>query len=315
MSGGGRPAAERVLSELRPLLAAAGLGLGVADISEPCPQPAGPAEAAEAATMPARRRLEFLAGRRAARRALRAVGQDCGEIPRSGRLPVFPPGRAASISHSAGVAVAVARPPGTALPLGCDLELRPLPRAAARLVLRADEEVLLSQEEQEELPRFPARPTCTTWSVTALFSAKEAAWKALAVPGGGRRVGSVNGHRAGPVDEQQTGPLNGRRAEPGDGRRARRPYERQARPGREHPAAAPDTGRHRDGPGDRRRTVPGEQPPPWSAGSLRDLRVDPSGDALLVRLRADPAHAVRVRVVHVGAGVFSYVLGRADAHD
>ncbi|MGZ3113367.1 enterobactin synthetase [Streptomyces sp. H62] len=321
MSGDGHPAAERALSELRPLLAAAGLGLGVAAVSEPCPEPAGPAEAAAAAAMPARRRLEFLAGRRAARRALRAVGLDCGEIPRSGRLPVFPPGRAASISHSAGVAVAVARPPGTAVPLGCDLELRPLPRAAARLVLRADEEVLLGQEEQEEqeeqgeLPRFPARPACTTWSVTALFSAKEAAWKALAVPKDGRQVGSVNGHRAGPGDDQQTGPLNGRQAEPVDGHRARRPHERQARPGREHPAAVPDNGRHRDGPGGRRRTVPGGQPPPWSAGSLRDLRVCPSGDALLVRLRAHPAHAVRVRVVRVGAGVFSYVLGRAGAHD
>ncbi|MFD0332642.1 hypothetical protein ACFQZ0_02275 [Streptomyces erythrogriseus] len=77
--------------------------------------------------MPPRRRLEFLAGRRAARRALRAVGLDCGEIPRSGRLPVFPPGRTASISHSTGIAVAVAGAPGRDLPLGCDLELRPLP--------------------------------------------------------------------------------------------------------------------------------------------------------------------------------------------
>lgn len=387
MSGGGHPAAERELSELRPLLAAAGLGLGVAAVSEPCPEPAGPAEAAAAASMPARRRLEFLAGRRAARRALRAVGLDCGEIPRSGRLPVFPPGRAASISHSAGVAVAVARPPGAAVPLGCDLELRPLPRAAARLVLRADEEELLGQEEQEGLSRFPARPAGTAWSVTALFSAKEAAWKALAVPGGERltvpgggrpavmeggglvvpvggrqagpvnirQVGSVNGHQAGrvdgqqaeptdehqagPTDEHQTGPLNGHQTGPVDGRRAgplngrqagpvdeqkagpvdelqaRPPHERQARPGCEHPAAAPHNGRRRQGPRGRHRTVPEGQPPPWSAGSLRDLRVCPSGDALLVRLRADPAHAVRVRVVRVGAGVFSYALGRAGTHD
>ncbi|WP_053849226.1 hypothetical protein [Streptomyces sp. NRRL B-24085] len=204
------------LTALRPRLLAAGLGLGVAAVSEPGAEPAGPAEATAAASMPEQRRLEFLAGRRAARRALRTVGLDCGEIPRSGRLPVFPPGRAASISHSAGIAVAVARGADGRLPLGCDLELRPLPRAAARLVLRADEEPLLA-----------------VWSVTALFSAKEAAWKALAV----------------------------------------------------------------------------------AEGSLRDLRASVCGDELRVCLRSDPAHAVRVRVVHIGAaigtaGVFSYVTGR-----
>ncbi|MFF3350421.1 4'-phosphopantetheinyl transferase superfamily protein [Streptomyces sp. NPDC002779] len=203
------------------------LGLGVAAVCEPGPQPAGPAEAAAAASMPPKRRLEFLAGRRAARRALRAVGLECGEISRSGRLPVFPPGRAASISHSAGIAVAVARAPGRDLPLGCDLELRPLPRGAARLVLRADEEALLGAGAQ-------------AWSVTELFSAKEAAWKAL--------VGPDGEHPAGPVE------------------------------------------------------------------SLRDLQVRPDGDGLRVCPRAEPAHAVRVRVVRVGAGVFSYVVGRADAH-
>ncbi|MFE2264868.1 4'-phosphopantetheinyl transferase superfamily protein, partial [Streptomyces griseosporeus] len=227
---GGAPA-EAVcgqLAALRASLAAAGLGLGVAHVDEADPEPAGPAEAAAAASMPPRRRLEFLAGRRAARRALRAVGLECGEIPRSGRLPVFPPGRAASISHSAGIAVAVARAPAQDLPLGCDLELRPLPRGAARLVLRADEEALLG-----------AGPAA--WSVTELFSAKEAAWKALAGgPDGERRAGAGAG------------------------------------------------------------------------GSLRDLRARPDGDGLRVCLRTAPAHAVRVRVVRVGAGVFSCVVGRAD---
>ncbi|MFZ4179435.1 hypothetical protein ACOZCI_35125 [Streptomyces griseoincarnatus] len=49
------------LVALGPLLAADGLGLGVAAVSEPGPEPAGPAEAAAAAAMPPRRRLEFLA--------------------------------------------------------------------------------------------------------------------------------------------------------------------------------------------------------------------------------------------------------------
>ncbi|GAB2324856.1 hypothetical protein STREPTOSP366_00730 [Streptomyces variabilis] len=161
------------------------------------------------------------------------MGLDCGEIPRSGRLPVFPPGRTASISHSTGIAVAVAGAPGRDLPLGCDLELRPLPREAARLVLREDEESLLADAE---LP--PGADA--GWSVTELFSAKESAWKALTVM----------------------------------------------------------TGEGREGPAD----------------SLRGLRVSPredGEDGLRVCLRADAARAVRVRVVRVGAGAFSYVIGRA----
>ncbi|WP_079071746.1 4'-phosphopantetheinyl transferase family protein [Streptomyces yokosukanensis] len=150
-------------------LTVAGLGAGLAVHDEPRLAPAGPGEADAVASMPWQRRLEFLAGRLAARRALGAVGLDCGEIPRAGRLPVFPPGRAASISHSSGVAVAVARAPGRDTPLGCDLELRPLPAAAARLVLREDEEELLRGTGPKAVP----------WSVTSLFSAKEAAWKAL----------------------------------------------------------------------------------------------------------------------------------------
>lgn len=163
---GSGPLVTTRLASLREELAAAGLGAAVALDTEPHLAPAGPGETAAADSMPARRRSEFLAGRLAARRALRSVGLDCGDVPRAGRLPLFPPGRAASISHSAGVAIAVARAPGRDTPLGCDLELRPLPAGASRLVLRADEEQLLR-----------------TWSVTALFSAKEAAWKALA--GGG----------------------------------------------------------------------------------------------------------------------------------
>ncbi|CAL9280600.1 hypothetical protein SUDANB135_00324 [Streptomyces sp. SudanB135_2055] len=239
------------VSALRPLLAAAGLGLGIATVREPGPRPAGPAEAAAAASMPARRRLEFLAGRRAARRALRAVGLDCGEIPRSGRLPVFPPGRAASISHSAGIAVAVARAAGPGLPLGCDLELRPLPRAAARLVLREDEEELL--DDRDEPFHAGSRPTGAGWTVTELFSAKEAAWKALAGTDPGLGLGLACLGEAGETPQGL----------------------RPARP----------------------------------TGSLRDLRVGPAEDGLcVVRLRADPARAVRVRVVRIGTGVFGYVL-------
>ncbi|GHD52842.1 enterobactin synthetase [Streptomyces galbus] len=231
------PVAVTALGRLRPRLAAAGLGLGLAHTGEPGLGPAGPAEASAAAAMAPGRRREFLAGREVARRALRAVGVDCGDVPRAGRLPVFAPGRAASISHSAGVAVAVARAPGDDAPLGCDLELRPLPRDAARLVLGPDEEPLLGTA---------AGARGEPWSLTALFSAKEAAWKALHLAPG--RVG-----------------------------------------------AAP-------------------------VRTLRDLRAEPCGDALRIGPRSRPRggacagqpYGVRVRVLPVGAGVFSYAPAWAD---
>ncbi|MFE0794926.1 enterobactin synthetase [Streptomyces mutabilis] len=290
------------VSALRPLLAAAGLGLGIATVREPGPRPAGPAEAAAAASMPARRRLEFLAGRRAARRALRAVGLDCGEIPRSGRLPVFPPGRTASISHSAGIAVAVARAAGPDLPLGCDLELRPLPRAAARLVLREDEEELL--DDRDEPFRAGSRPTGAGWTVTELFSAKEAAWKALASTSTGTGTGTGTGPAC--LGEALDAP-NGDRRDGPNGDRLNGPEY-----GRLGEAQDPDATESQ---------IPREEGPQGlrharSAGSLRDLRVGPAEDGMcVVRLRADPARAVRVRVVRVRTGVFGYVLGPSPSLD
>ncbi|MET9114420.1 enterobactin synthetase [Streptomyces longwoodensis] len=249
-------AALAALERLRPRLAAAGLGLGLADVGEPVLAPAGPAEASAAAAMPPRRRREFLAGREAARRALRAVGVDCGEIPREGRLPVFAPGRAASLSHSAGIAVAVARAPGGHAPLGCDLELRPLPGDAARLVLGPDEEPLLG-----------TAAGAGTWSLTGLFSAKETAWKALHLaPGraGTASMRTLRDLRAEPCgDALHIGP----RIDPRAGRSSR-------------PRVGASSG--------------------------------PSG-LPCAGARAGPSYGVRVRVLPVGAGVFSYALGWAGA--
>ncbi|WP_245727107.1 enterobactin synthetase [Streptomyces longwoodensis] len=254
------PAALAALERLRPRLAAAGIGLGLAHVGEPGLAPAGPAEASAAATMPPRRRREFLAGREAARRALRAVGVDCGEIPREGRLPVFAPGRAASLSHSAGIAVAVARAPGGHAPLGCDLELRPLPCDAARLVLGPDEEPLLG-----------TAAGAGTWSLTGLFSAKETAWKALHLAQG--RAGTASMRtlrdlRAEPCgDALHIGP----RIDPRVGRSSRPGLRASSRP-RSGPSGLPCTG-----------------------------------------ARAGQSYGVRVRVLPVGAGVFSYALGWAGA--
>lgn len=252
----GVPAAVAALTRLRPCLAAAGLGLGLAHVGEPGLCPAGPAEASAAATMTPGRRREFLAGREAARRALRAVGVDCGEIPREGRLPVFAPGRSASITHSAGIAVAVARAPGEHAPLGCDLELRPLPCDAARLVLVPDEESLLGE---------PATAGGGPWSLTGLFSAKEAAWKALhLVPG--------------PAGTASMRTLRDLRAEP---------YGDVLHIG-------PRIDRHVG---------------PRIAPSSRPRIASRAGQSYGVRVRM----RVQVRVLPVGAGVFSYVVGWADA--
>nr|BBD17744.1 phosphopantetheinyl transferase [Streptomyces sp.] len=156
-----RAAAERALRALRPLLARQGLALGTAAAGDPAAHPAGPGEERLAAGMLPVRRGDFLAGRRAARRALAAAGLPAtAEIlyEDGGRRPRPPAGCAASISHSGGLAVAVAAAGSRAL--GCDLELRGLPSEAARLVLSEDE-----------------RP----WAegrLTAAFSAKEAAFKA-----------------------------------------------------------------------------------------------------------------------------------------
>ncbi|CAL9655758.1 hypothetical protein SUDANB108_06801 [Streptomyces sp. enrichment culture] len=320
---GREPAAavERSLAALAPVLGAAGLGLGVASVREPCARPAGPAEAAAAAGMPPGRRLEFLAGRRAARRALRAVGLECGEIPRAGRLPVFPPGRAASISHSAGIAVAVAGAPGRDLPLGCDLELRPLPRAAARLILRADEETLLAGED------VPAddgdAPPLTGESPAEDHSGLLVVQNATADGGSTPSVTEQS-----PADDRSTLLVAGSATADGGG--ARPPAGSTRVVARSTHVADRVTA---DGQGvwARGEEVTCEGGAGWSvtelfsakeaawkalavagaAGGLRDLLASPCAGGLCVRLRADPGRAVRVRVVRVGAGVFSWVAGRA----
>ncbi|MCG6498074.1 4'-phosphopantetheinyl transferase superfamily protein [Kitasatospora sp. A2-31] len=80
-----------------------------------------------------------------------------------------PAGWTLSISHSAGLAVAVAAPLGRHAAVGCDLELRRLPAAAARLVLTGPERVWVGDAGTPEAEH----------RLLALFSAKEAAFKLL----------------------------------------------------------------------------------------------------------------------------------------
>ncbi|GGP45087.1 4'-phosphopantetheinyl transferase family protein [Streptomyces melanogenes] len=163
----GRAAAEAALLLLRPALRADGLSLGLAYADDPSARPGGPGERASAAAMPPPRRRDFLAGRCAARRALAEAGHPAAEILRSGRRPLFPGGFAGSISHSGGLAVALAaRVPA----LGCDLELRGLPLESAHIVLGPD--------ERGPVDDAPDRAAAEHRLLCA-FSAKEAAYKAF----------------------------------------------------------------------------------------------------------------------------------------
>lgn len=113
-----------------------------------------------------RRRREFAAGRRAARRALEGIGGSAVAIP-VGALgaPVWPEGVLGSISHNGGIALALvqrleAGAPSHALDLVAD-PTDPSFAEVAPVVLRS-----------EELPDDPA-------ALARLFSAKEAAIKLL----------------------------------------------------------------------------------------------------------------------------------------
>jgi len=141
-----------------------GIGFGVATMLDYQRTPLRSEEVRASAGMLAARKQEFWLGRSAAHRALANLGVQDGAILRSGRRPVFPGGLSGSLSHSAGVAVAIVAKNTRARGLGIDLELKPLPTRAARLVLRPDE----------------------MWCVEAghcscaqAFSAKEAGFKAL----------------------------------------------------------------------------------------------------------------------------------------
>ncbi|MFI5797404.1 4'-phosphopantetheinyl transferase superfamily protein [Streptomyces sp. NPDC051677] len=117
--------------------------------------------------MPQRRRADFLVGRSALHRAVRAAGLRAGAVLHDGPRPRLPEGVSASLSHSEGVAVAVAGPSDRFPLLGVDLELAGLPLEASHLVLSAREEGLLGGGAEAR------RRLC------AMYSAKEAAFKAL----------------------------------------------------------------------------------------------------------------------------------------
>ena len=121
-------------------------------------------EAAYAASVVHTRALEFATGRKVARAALRRIGvADC-EIPRRGRLPVWPPSAVGSIAHTRTLAAALVGPATGHDGLGIDIE-------ATTAVSGQVAERVLTPAERDWLP-------APEWR-TMVFSGKEAIYKAV----------------------------------------------------------------------------------------------------------------------------------------
>ncbi|WP_406423245.1 4'-phosphopantetheinyl transferase superfamily protein [Streptomyces sp. NBC_00873] len=156
----------RALTHFRPRIP--GLGFGISSVHEGPPVAVREAEQRMARAMPPKRRADFLIGRSALHRALRSAGLTADAVLFEGPRPLLPEGISASISHSDGVAVAVAGPSERFRSLGVDVELTGLPLEAAHLVLRGAETAELQQAGDAAQQRL-----------LAMYSAKEAAFKAL----------------------------------------------------------------------------------------------------------------------------------------
>lgn len=122
---------------------------------------------------PAKRRIEFLAGRRCASAALQAVG--CAAVaalpigPR--RAPLWPAGFTGSISHGGGLAIAVAAPLDAVSALGIDIQPELPPDQALRLAP--------GFSDAAERRLGAALPITTAAWLTRLWAIKESVAKAL----------------------------------------------------------------------------------------------------------------------------------------
>lgn len=120
----------------------------------------------------AKRQMEFLAGRYCAAVVLRGLG--CALLPVRGAdgCPQWPPGYCGSLSHSHGVAVAIAGRQHHWRSLGLDLETCLSASRAARL-----SGAILTPAEQQRLQAMPAEQRAA--QVSLCFSLKESLFKAL----------------------------------------------------------------------------------------------------------------------------------------
>jgi 4'-phosphopantetheinyl transferase EntD len=115
------------------------------------------------------RKVEFAAGRCAARQALAQAGFPGATIPAAqDRSPIWPRGTVGSIAHAAGIAVAVAAPAGAISALGVDIESN----AAVAPELWS---LTLTPQERAMVSRFP-KPFRDELA-TAVLSIKEAFYK------------------------------------------------------------------------------------------------------------------------------------------
>ncbi|MEU9289313.1 4'-phosphopantetheinyl transferase superfamily protein [Streptomyces sp. NPDC048275] len=132
------------------------------------PLPVHPAEEELLRRLPVRRQADFAAGRRAAARALAALGRT-GPVLRKGRRPHFPPGVRGSISHCVGhIGACVATTHPAVAAVGIDLERTDrLSRGALPLICTPREARWVTAARRPES------------RLSVLFSAKEAVYKAL----------------------------------------------------------------------------------------------------------------------------------------
>lgn len=165
--------------EVAPEPGLAGPGVGSAALRFPPLAPADPGPVLPDTPLPAwlesavpKRRCEFVAGRLAAREALRRAGAagDAWLAAGEDRAPVWPEGTVGSLTHTRGMAWALAAPAGVRRGIGCDLEAvvaaRSVP-AVTRLVLR-----------EEERDAGPADLGFHEY-LTLVFGAKECLFKCL----------------------------------------------------------------------------------------------------------------------------------------
>ncbi|MBO9830234.1 4'-phosphopantetheinyl transferase superfamily protein [Xanthomonas sp. A2111] len=123
-----------------------------------------------------KRQAEYLAGRRAALAALQAAGSAATDLPiGADRAPVWPAGFLGSLSHTDGLAVAIALPASAgANGIGLDVE-----RVVAEDQLEAIRNVALDASDCDALAAL-ARIRGWPYALTLGFSAKESFYKAAA---------------------------------------------------------------------------------------------------------------------------------------
>lgn len=119
-----------------------------------------------------RRRREFLAGRLAARQALKAAGAGSLVVGRNGSAPLWPDDTVGSISHSGAVAAAVVAPRPCWRALGLDIE-----------GLIQDRRIAVVQRVMRPGERSAAQTIDDPWIWTRIWCAKEAAYKCLSALG------------------------------------------------------------------------------------------------------------------------------------